>query len=88
MLFRVIIAVHSKNYFKHINTLYGQNKKLPVVKTCGKYSYCGLKVEYLKMEIEIAGTIEHIKVMSNMYYRNPMYSVCEIKFIKIVEFRY
>jgi hypothetical protein len=39
MLFKEIIAVHSENHTKHINTHYGQNAELLNVKAGGTYYY-------------------------------------------------
>jgi hypothetical protein len=38
-LFKEIIAVHSENHTKHINTLCGQNAELLIIKSGGTYSY-------------------------------------------------
>jgi hypothetical protein len=44
MLFKKITAVHSENHMKPINTLYGQNVELLIVKVSGTNSYhCVLK---------------------------------------------
>jgi hypothetical protein len=39
MLLREIIAVHTENHTKPINTLCGQNAELLIVKAGGTYSY-------------------------------------------------
>jgi hypothetical protein len=38
MLFWKIIAVHSKNHTKHINTLYWQNAELVIIRAGGTYT--------------------------------------------------
>jgi hypothetical protein len=58
MLYKVIIAVCSKIYTKHLNTLCGQNVEFVSVKPGGKYKYVLWRVRTYSLVVHLVMDIQ------------------------------